>query len=222
MNQLNVSLQHSIATLAAKGWAARKIARELGVHRETVGRYLRAQAKPAIVPTGSYGDLDSKPAIVPAGSRPGRSSQCAPLSGAIEEGLLAGLSAQRIYQDLVAEHAFTGGYDAVKRFVRQLANRSEPPFRRMECGPGDELQVDFGQGAWVVEEGRRRRPHLFRAVLSHSRKGYSEVVWRQTTESFFRGWEKAFGYLGGLPPPVATANFKAGGSKADRNHHKIN
>lgn len=56
MNQLNVSLQHSIATLAAKGWSARKIARELGVHRETVGHYLHLTAessKPAIPPTGS-------------------------------------------------------------------------------------------------------------------------------------------------------------------------
>ena len=38
MNKLNVSLQHSISTLAAQGWSARKIARKLGVHRETVGR----------------------------------------------------------------------------------------------------------------------------------------------------------------------------------------
>ena len=38
MNELNVSLQHSIATLAANGWSARKIARELNIHRETVGR----------------------------------------------------------------------------------------------------------------------------------------------------------------------------------------
>ena len=174
MNQLNVSLQHSIATLAAKGWSARKIARELGVHRETVGRYLHsveADSKPAIPPTGSQEDFDSKPAIVPAGSKPGRTSQCAPLSAVIEHGLLGGLSAQRIYQDLLAAHAFAGGYDAVKRFVRQLAHRTVPPFRRMECAPGHELQVDFGQGAWVMEDGKRRRPHLFRAVLSHSRKG---------------------------------------------------
>lgn len=56
MNQLKVSLQNSITTLAAKGWSARKIARELGVHRETVGRYLQpvaAESKPAIPPTGS-------------------------------------------------------------------------------------------------------------------------------------------------------------------------
>ncbi len=193
MNQLNVSLQHSIAALAAKNWSARKIARELGVHRETVGRYLHpveADAKPAIPPTGSQADSNSKPAIVPAGSKPGRTSQCASLSAVIEHGLLVGLSAQRIYQDLVAGHAFTGGYDAVKRFVRQLAEKIEPPFRRMESTPGHELQVDFGQGAWVLEDGKRRRAHLFRAVLSHSRKGYSEVVWRQTSESFLRCLEK--------------------------------
>jgi len=36
-------------------------------------------------------------------------------------------------------------------------------FRRIEVEPGAELQVDFGQGAWVIEEGKRRRPHFFRA-----------------------------------------------------------
>jgi transposase len=203
MNQLNVSLQHSIATLAAKGWSARKIARELGVHRETVGRYLH----PA--------EADSKPAIVPTGSNPGRTSQCAPLSTVIEHGLLAGLSAQRIYQDLVAGHAFTGGYDAVKRFVRRLRHQTEPPFRRMECAPGHELQVDFGQGAWVMEGGKRRRAHLFRAVLSHSRKAYSEAVWRQTGESFIRCLENAFRHYGGVTATVVIDNLKAGVIQAD-------
>ena len=54
MNQLSVSLQHSIAMLAAKGWSFRKIARELDVDRETVRRYRpRPDSKPAIPPTGS-------------------------------------------------------------------------------------------------------------------------------------------------------------------------
>ena len=99
MNKLNMSLQHSIATLAAKGWSARKIARELDVHRETVGRYLHpppADAKPAIVPPGSPADPEAKPAIVPAGSTLGRRSQCEPWAAVIAAGLLAGLSAQRL------------------------------------------------------------------------------------------------------------------------------
>ena len=56
MNELNMSLQHSIVTLAAQGWSNRRIARELGLHRETVGRHLRlAGSKPAKVPPGSNG-----------------------------------------------------------------------------------------------------------------------------------------------------------------------
>lgn len=226
MKQLHVSLQHSIATLAAKGWSARKIAGELGVHRETVGRYLQpvkadsnpaipptgsadpSDPKPAILPAGSEDDSVSKPVIVPTGSKAGRTSQCASLTEVIEQGLIAGLSAQRIYQDLVTDHQFTGGYDAVKRFVRRLVNRVEPPFRRMECAPGHELQVDFGQGAWVIEAGKRRRPHLFRAVLSHSRKGYSEVVWQQTSESFIRCLENAFRHLGGVTTTVVSTTSR--------------
>ena len=46
----------------------------------------------------------------------------------------------------------------------------------MELEPGAEAQVDFGQGAWAMVDGKRKRSHLFRIVLSHSRKGYSEVV----------------------------------------------
>ena len=41
MNELNVSLQHSITTLSGNGWSHCKIARELGVQRETVGRDVR-------------------------------------------------------------------------------------------------------------------------------------------------------------------------------------
>ena len=54
------------------------------------------------------------------------------------------------------------------------------PFRRMECAPGPELQVDFGQGARVVENRKRRKTHLFRCGLSYSRKGCSEAVWRHS------------------------------------------
>jgi hypothetical protein len=121
MNQLNVSLQHSIVTLSAQGWSARKVARELGLNRETVGRYLRLAAdaakpaippigspdskdpKPAISPLGSEAAVGPKPAILPIGSKSGRTSQCTPLKEVIQKGLEAGLSAQRIYQDLVIE-----------------------------------------------------------------------------------------------------------------------
>ena len=46
-NVLKVSLQATIYSLHGRGWSRRRIARELGINRETVGRYLML-AKPAI------------------------------------------------------------------------------------------------------------------------------------------------------------------------------
>jgi transposase len=246
MNQLNVSLQQSILRLATGNWSQRRIARELGIDRETVGKYVReGTSKPAIPPTGSEPEVSSKPAILPAGSesglclevalapvgpeeleRPkpaivptgsprGRRSQCEPWRPRIEAGLEAGLTAQRIYQDLAREHGYGGGYDAVKRFVRRLLQRTDPPFQRIEVEPGAEAQVDFGQGAWVIENGKRRRPHLFRIVLSHSRKAYSEVVWRQSTENFIRALENAFRHFGGVPQTLVIDNLRAAVKRTD-------
>ena len=121
-----------------------------------------------------------------------------------------GLSAQRIYQDLITEHSFTGTYYSVRRFVRQLAPTTELPFRRLECGPGEEAQVDFGTGARIVgHDGKRRKTHLFRIVLSHSRKAYSEVVYRQTTDEFLRCLENAFRQFGGAPRRLILDNLRA-------------
>ena len=238
MNELNVNLQHSILTLAGNGWSNRRIARELGINRETVGKYLLlARPKPAISTPGSGPDPnskpaipipgsepspDSKPAISTAGSAAGRQSLCLPLSPQIEAAVAVGLSAQRIYQDLVCDNGFTGSYQAVKRFVRHLRETQPIPFVRMEVEPGAEAQVDFGQGAWVMVDGKRKRPHLFRVVLSHSRKGYSEVVWRQTTECFIRCLENSFRYFGGVPRTLVIDNLRAAVTRADWYDPEIN
>src|SRR5439155_25794968 len=63
--------------------------------------------------------------------------------------------------------------------------------------------------------GKRRRSHVFRMVLSHSRKAYSEVVARQTTDDFLSCLENAFQHFGGVPRTVVIDNLKAAVSKAD-------
>ena len=70
-NVLTVSLQATIYSLHDRGWSRRRIARELGIDRETVGRYLLL-AKPAISTTGVEGTGEAKPAISTAGKGIGR------------------------------------------------------------------------------------------------------------------------------------------------------
>jgi len=94
-------------------------------------------------------------------------SLCVNWKQEIEAGLDQGLSAKRIHQDLVRDRGFAGSYQSVKRFVRKLEQAAPVPFRRMDFAPGEQMQVDFGTGAWIVEApGKRRRSHVFRAVLS--------------------------------------------------------
>jgi hypothetical protein len=115
--------------------------------------------------------VNSAAAVPPADGSAGRRSLCEPLRAVIVAALDLGLSARRIWQDLKADHDFTGDYQSVQRFVRGLRKASPLPFRRMECEPGAEAQIDFGRGAPIVTPGgKRKSPHLFRIVLSHSRK----------------------------------------------------
>ncbi len=132
----------------------------------------------------------------------------------------AGLSAERIWQDLRAGHGFAGAYNSVKRFVASMRRGSEVPARvqRIECAPGEELQLDFMQGPMLPDSeksGKRRRCWILRAVLSCSRKGYSEAVWRQDTESFLRAVENALRAFGGVPALLNFDNLRAAVKRAD-------
>jgi transposase len=221
-NVLKVSLQETICTLHGRGWSRRRIARELGIDRETVGRYLLL-AKPAISTTGSEEAGEVKPAISTAGNGVGRKSQCEPLAEVIVAKVEVGLSAQRIYQDLVEENGFTDSYQCVKRFVRKLRATRPERIWRMECQPGEELQLDFGLGAPIDgDQNKRRRSWVLRLVLSYSRKGYSEAVMRQDTETFIRCLENGLRRLGGSPLLLNLDNMKAAVLKADWFDPEIN
>jgi len=137
-------------------------------------------------------------------------SLCKTWTKEIEAGLDQGLTAKRIHQDLVRACGFAGSYQSVKRFVRKLEQEAPVPYRRMDFAPGEQMQVDFGTGAWIVDEhGKRRRSQVFRAVLSCSRKGYSEATFDQKTEAFLRCLENAYRHCGGVPITTTPDNLKA-------------
>lgn len=233
-NHIQVSLSQSIVELYNRGWKKLRIARELDVDTKTVRRHIRLYKANSLLPPpgespvgGAGGDSNSL--LLPAGDAPvqnpnsllppagsgGRESQCLAHKTRIEEALEAGLSAQRIYQDLVTEEAFTGGYDAVKRFARRCRRSDPQRFQRFESPPGEEAQIDFGRGAPIVADGRTQKTWAFRIVLSHSRKAYSEAVFRQTTDAFIRCLENAFRHFGGVPRLLVPDNLRAAVSRAD-------
>ena len=108
------------------------IAGELGVHGETVGRYVSCAGPPKPAGPAPIGIDPSKPASnAPAGSP----SVAAAWRDVIRDKLDQGLTAQRIYQDLVSDHGYGGSYYSVRRLIRKLSGGTPAPFRRMECEP---------------------------------------------------------------------------------------
>src|SRR6516162_7928515 len=71
-NLLKMAISETIRTLHRRGWSQRRIAAELGIHRETVARHLRlpdSDPKPANAPTGpDEGDTASDAVHAPAAS----------------------------------------------------------------------------------------------------------------------------------------------------------
>jgi transposase len=232
-NYLKVMKRQQVIALLELGWSYRRIESETGVRRETVSRYDRLRhsnpakvfpgsecsPRPEIKDLGSVADSkaakvfpgsESKAAKVFAGSGHRDRSSAARYHDEIVLKVEKGLTAQRIWQDLVEEFGYGHSYESVKRYVRQL-RRQRRVVGVMHSEAGEEAQVDFFSGVPTLnpETGQWKRPWVFRMTLCHSRHGYEEAVWDQKLETFLRLHERAFLDLEGVPRIIRHDNLKS-------------
>ena len=174
----------------------------------------KGKAKPAIneVTTGFGVELSLLGAENP---KPTPSvSACEPFRDAIELGLSRGRNAMAIWQDLVSESGFSGGYQTVKRFVRKLRGTQSPQARAVIfTAPGEEAQVDYGNKGPMVRDpqtGKYRRTRLFVMTLGWSRKAVRFLTLRSSSRIWAELHEKAFRRLGGSTRVVVLDNLREG------------
>ena len=167
-NVLEPYKQQEVLALGRLGWTLTRIGRATGVHRVTVGEYLRAAGLP-IRGRGRPGEGPPKPTIsrevstdfgakpattgevstdsgLTAGpSRAPTASACEPYRELIAEALGRGRNARAIWQDLVDDHGFAARYASVRRFVVTLRGAAPAEARVViTTAPGEEGQVDYG------------------------------------------------------------------------------
>jgi transposase len=214
VNVLKSHLRISIDTLLRGGASQREIERFTGVDRKTIRRYARLANSPGVA-TGS----PSLPGQIPpprppaAGKLPASftASACEPHRAWIEAQVDLGRNAVALYQDLVEAHGFAHHYNSVKRFVAKLKARAPERFDVLEFLPGEEAQVDYGQGApTLCRPGQYKRPYLFVMTLKYSGKSFRKVVWKTDQETWARLHEEAFRAFGGCPQYVVLDNLKEG------------
>ena len=154
---------------------------------------------------------DSAP--VPRPDRAPSASACEPFRELITEALGRGRNAMAIWQDLVDDHGFTARYASVRRFVVTLRGTSSPEARVViTTGPGEEAQVDYGDGPMVrhPQTGQYRRTRLFVLTLGYSRKAVRLLVWQSSTQIWAELHERAFRRLGGTARVIVLDNLKEG------------
>jgi transposase len=118
-----------------------------------------------------------------------------------------------IWQELVDTCGFASGYQSVRRFVSRLqGGQSSEPCAVIETAPGEEAQVDYGDGPMVrdPQSGKYRRARLFVLTLGYSRKSVRLLVFRSSSQTWAELHEKAFRRLGGVTRVMVLDNLREG------------
>lgn len=185
MNVLKPHKRTTIFTLLGLGKSQRDIERITGIDRKTIRSYQRRyDADPSNSRGVATDRIDQIPPPWPPTCAPSlvlaTPSKCGPHRAFIDTQLRLGRNATAIYQDLVDLHGFDGAYNSVKRFCAQLRHKEPEQFDRLSFVPGEEMQVDYGEGAPTRVPGtdRYRKPRLFVATLRYSRRSFRRVVWK--------------------------------------------
>ena len=219
-------LQTTIWTLLGKGSTQREIARVTGISRHTIRAYQKKfveQGNVASAGVAAGEPIQTAPPWPPAPVAAGVSclvasmSACEPYRAYIEAQLQLRRNAMAIYQDLVDQFGFAGAYNSVKRFVARLRQRAPEQFDRLSFQPGEEMQVDYGEGAPTRVAGKDsyRKPRLFVATLRYSRRSFRRVVWKSGQQVWSELHEQAWRYFGGSCRYVVLDNLKEGVLKPD-------
>ena len=239
MNVLKPNQRATVYTLLERNTPGREIARITGIDRKTVRsyrtRWLAEISNSPGVATGSNPASNTDAGAVatqipppwPPAPAPGSTSLCEVHREFIEAQLRLRRNATAIYQDLVDSHGYTGAYNSVKRFAAKLRHKEPEQFDRLSFLPGEEMQVDYGEGAPTMVPGtanapRYKKPRLFVATLRHSRRSFRRVVWKSSQQVWAQLHEQAFRYFGGCTQYVVLDNLKEGVLKPDLYEPELN
>lgn len=173
-------------------WRPGTIARQLGIHRNTVRLAL---ARAGLAPHGPQ-------------SRPRKIDPYLPF---ILETLNAfpGLTAARLY-GMAHERGYRGDPDHFRHMIARHRPRPRAEaYLRLRTLAGEQAQVDWGHFGHL-QIGRARRPLMaFVMVLSRSRRIFLRFFLDARMEAFLSGHEEAFQAWGGLPRVLLYDNLKS-------------
>jgi transposase len=178
-----------IQVLRRQGRSIRQIARESGLSRNTVRRYLRDQA------SLEYGPREPRPCKL--------DPHKAYLQQRVDQARPEWIPATVLLREIQAA-GYEGGISQLKAYLAPFKTGRADPVVRFETAPGQQMQADFT----TIRRGRDRLL-AFVATLGFSRATYVRFT---DSEQFFDwrdGLIGAFEHFGGVPQEVLFDNAKS-------------
>src|SRR6266700_7264064 len=182
---------NTIHEMSIQGKSIHAIARELGIARNTVRRYLRGA--PIAAPRAKRGSiLDPYKKQIRSWITEDHLYNC--------EVMFPRLQAQ----------GYTGGLSTIKAYIQTLrhAKIGQYPIQRYETKPGEQMQYDWGEFHYE-KNGKEHKLYGFVAILSYSRMRFITFVKRCDTPTMIHCMMEAFEYFGGLPKAALTDRMKS-------------
>lgn len=183
----------TLLALAKLGWGSKRIAREMGISRNTVRHYLRQKG------WASYGKPKRRKIL--DGLEDWLKQRC----------LLHKGNAEVVRQELIQDRGVKVCLRTVERALQSFRNEITAQAKatvRFETSPGRQLQIDFGE-TWVVIGGEKVKVHLFVSTLGYSRRQYVWPFRHEQQSAWMQGIEGAFQYFGGIPTELLLDNPRA-------------
>lgn len=178
-----------IQVLHRQGYGIRAIAKELGVSRNTVRRYLR--------------DFTAAPTYPDRAPRP---TKLDPYKAYIADRIKAAephwIPASVLLEE-IRLRGYSGGVTRLRSYVAQLKPINIDPVVRFETPPGKQMQVDF-----TTISRNRIKIKAFVATLGYSRATYVRFSEHERQDDWLTGITEAFQYFGGVPCEVLFDNAK--------------
>lgn len=188
-----MSVQERIRKIDSQGVSGREIARQVGLSRTTVAKYLKID------------DYSPKPPTVYHQTRPVMVGFEDTIIGWLEADRNAPRkqrhTAQRVFDRLKDEEGYQGTYSPVQRFVkkhRQSQQSSGDGFMELVWEPGT-VEVDFGQADAIVA-GERQTMHVLVVTFPFSNMRFAQAYRGETAECVCHGLRSIFEQVGGTPP----------------------
>jgi len=184
-----------ILNLHRQGLTVSAIARQLGVDRKTVRRYIARGLEPP-----GYGPRERRKRLLD------------PFIRYLRERVTAypGLTGRRLWREL-RDQGYAGGYTAVTDKLREIRPGLPPAFEiRFETPPGEQAQVDLArfEVEFTDEPGAMRIVWLFSMVLGHSRLIWARFVVHQDLQTILRCHIAALEAIGGVPREILYDRMK--------------